>query len=248
MIRRPLIVGNWKMNGSRSSSIELVGDVANNFSTGGHVECVVCPPDVFLADVAAVLVGSDVGLGAQNVSQYEKGAYTGDVSASMLVEFTCAYVLVGHSERRACFSETSSQVAEKFVAAQGKGLTPILCVGETLAERKAERAFEVIAEQLDAVVEVAGLNALSSAVVAYEPVWAIGTGEVASPAQAQEMLAFIRGRLGEKADATRLLYGGSVSAENAAQLFEQQDIDGALVGGASLQAEQFMAICQIAET
>jgi len=248
VMRRPLVVGNWKMNGSRRSSIELAENIATSFSPGGRVECAVCPPDVFLADVAAALVDSDVGLGAQNVSQYEKGAYTGDVSASMLIEFTCAYVLVGHSERRACFGESSSQVAAKFVAAQGRGLVPILCVGETLAERQADRAFEVIAEQLDAVVEVAGLNALASAVVAYEPVWAIGTGEVASPAQAQEILAFIRGRLGEKADATRLLYGGSVNTESAAQLFEQQDIDGALVGGASLQAEQFMAICQIAET
>jgi len=248
VMRKPLVVGNWKMNGSRRSSIELAGNVANSFSIGGRVECAVCPPNVFLADVAAVLVDSDVGLGAQNVSQYEKGAYTGDVSASMLVEFTCAYVLVGHSERRACFGETSSQVAEKFVAAQGKELTPILCVGETLVERQADRAFEVIAEQLDAVVAAAGLNALAAAVIAYEPVWAIGTGEVASPAQAQEILAFIRGRLGEAAGTTRLLYGGSVNAENAAQLFEQQDIDGALVGGASLQAEQFMAICQIAET
>jgi len=248
-MRRPLVVGNWKMNGSRHSSIELAENIANSFSTGDcQIESAVCPPDVFLADVASALGASDVGLGAQNVSQYEKGAYTGDVSASMLAELGCRYVLVGHSERRACFGETSSQVAAKFVAAQGKGLTPILCVGETLAERQADRALEVIAGQLDAVVEVAGLDALSSAVVAYEPVWAIGTGEVASPAQAQEMLAFIRARLGEKADTVRLLYGGSVNAENAAQLFGQQDIDGALVGGASLQAEQFMAICQMAET
>ncbi len=249
VMRKPLVVGNWKMNGSRRSSIELAENIANSFGTGGgRVECAVCPPDVFLADVGLVLETGGVGLGAQNVSQYEKGAYTGDVSASMLAEFGCSYVLVGHSERRACFGETSSQVAAKFVAAQGKGLIPILCVGETLAERKAERAFEVIAEQLDAVVEAAGLNALVSAVVAYEPVWAIGTGEVASPVQAQEVLAFIRRRLGAKADTTRLLYGGSVNAENAAQLFEQQDIDGALVGGAALQAEQFMAICQMAET
>ncbi len=248
VMRRPLVVGNWKMNGSRSGSIELAGNIAKNFSAAdGRVECAVCPPDVFLADVAATLAGSGVGLGAQNVSQYEKGAYTGDVSASMLAEFGCTYVLVGHSERRACFGESSSQVAAKFVAAQSKGLIPILCVGETLAERQADRAFEVIAEQLNAVVETAGLDALMTAVVAYEPVWAIGTGEVASPAQAQEVLAFIRASLGEKADAVRLLYGGSVNAENAEQLFAQQDIDGALVGGASLQAEQFMAICQMAE-
>ncbi|MBQ0720732.1 MAG: triose-phosphate isomerase [Gammaproteobacteria bacterium] len=248
-MRRPLIVGNWKMNGSRHSSIELADNIARHFSAGdGRVECAVCPPHVFLADVASALGGSSVGLGAQDVSQFEQGAYTGDVSAAMLAEFSCTYVLVGHSERRACFGETSSQVAAKFLAAQGEGLTPILCVGETLAERQADRTLEVIAEQIDAVVEAAGLDALTSAVVAYEPVWAIGTGEVASPAQAQEILAFIRARLGEKANTVRLLYGGSVNAENAAQLFEQHDIDGALVGGAALQAEQFMTICQMAET
>ncbi|MEZ0121886.1 MAG: triose-phosphate isomerase [Candidatus Reddybacter sp.] len=247
-MRRPLVVGNWKMNGSRRSSIELAENIAKSFSAGdGRVECAVCPPGVFLADVALALSGSGVGLGAQNVSQYDSGAYTGDVSASMIAELGCSFVLVGHSERRACFGETSSQVAAKFVAAQGKGLTPILCIGETLAERQANRALEVIAGQLDAVVEAAGLDALVASVVAYEPVWAIGTGEVASPEQAQEMLAFIRVRLGEKAEALRLLYGGSVNAENAAQLFEQQDIDGALVGGASLQAEQFMAISRTVE-
>ena len=247
-MRRPLIVGNWKMNGSRRSSIALAEDIARRYrSSDGRIECAVCPPDVFLADVALSLSDSGVGLGAQNVSQYEKGAYTGDVSASMLVELSCTYVLVGHSERRACFGESSSQVAAKFIAAQGEGLTPILCVGETLIERRENRTLEVIAEQLDAVIEAAGLNALVASVIAYEPVWAIGTGEVASPVQAQEILAFIRARLGEKAAALRLLYGGSVSAENAAQLFEQQDIDGALVGGASLQAEQFMAISRMAE-
>ena len=247
-MRRPLVVGNWKMNGSRQSSIELAENIASSFRVGDRqIESAVCPPDVFLADVAAALGNSGVGLGAQNVSQFEQGAYTGDVSASMLADLTCSYVLVGHSERRAFFGETSAQVAAKFVAVQGKGLTPILCVGETLAERQADRTLAVIAEQLDAVVEAAGLDALFSAVVAYEPVWAIGTGEVASPAQAQEVLSFIRARLGEQAGAVRLLYGGSVNAENATQLFAQQDIDGALVGGASLQAEQFMAICQMAE-
>jgi len=237
------------MNGSRRSSIELAENIANSFrASDRHIESAVCPPDVFLADITSALAGSGVGLGAQNVSQFEQGAYTGDVSASMLAEMGCRYVLVGHSERRACFGETSGQVAAKFVAAQSKGLIPILCLGESLAERQAGRTLEVIAEQLDAVVEAAGLDAVSSAVVAYEPVWAIGTGEVANPAQAQEILAFIRARLGEKADTVRLLYGGSVNAENATQLFEQQDIDGALVGGASLLAEQFIAICQKAET
>ncbi|MBL4781522.1 MAG: triose-phosphate isomerase [Porticoccaceae bacterium] len=245
-MRRPLVVGNWKMNGTRRSSIELAEAIAKNFSSSS-VECAVCPPTIFLGDLASVFVGSEVCLGAQGVSQFEQGAYTGEVSADMLADFSCAYVLVGHSERRACFGETSSQVAAKFVAAQSKGLTPILCVGETLAERRSDRALEVIAGQLDAVVDAAGLKALSSAVVAYEPVWAIGTGEVASPTQAQEILAFIRARLGENAKAVRLLYGGSVNAENAAQLFGQQDIDGALVGGASLQAEQFLTICRLAE-
>lgn len=247
MMRRPLVIGNWKMNGSRGSAIELAQSISTHFSVT-RVECVVCPPDIFLADVALALGNSGVLLGAQNVSQFDQGAYTGDVSASMLQEFSCSYVLVGHSERRAYYGETSQQVAAKFIVAQSKGLTPVLCIGETLVDRQAGRTLEVIAEQLDAVVETAGLDALSSAVVAYEPVWAIGTGEVASPAQAQEILAFIRARLGEKASEMRLLYGGSVSPENAAQLFDQQDIDGALVGGASLKPEQFMAICQIAET
>ena len=247
-MRRPLVVGNWKMNGSRLGSIELAKDIVRSYGgVDGGVECVVCPSDVFLADVASVLLASGIGLGAQNVSQYEQGAYTGDVAASMLAELECAYVLVGHSERRAYFGETSDGVAAKFVAAQAQGLVPILCVGETLLERQANRALEVVAGQLDAVVELAGLEALSTAVIAYEPVWAIGTGEVASPEQAQEILAFIRARLGNKAAAVRLLYGGSVNAENATQIFEQQDIDGALVGGASLRVEQFMAICQMAE-
>ena len=247
-MRRPLVIGNWKMNGSRHSSVELAKGVASRFDAiAQEVEAVVCPPDVFLADVALALGGSAVGLGAQNVSQFESGAYTGDVSASMLAELGCSYAIVGHSERRACYGETSSQVAAKFATAQRKGLAPILCVGETLADREANKTLAVIREQISAVVEAVGLGALSSAIVAYEPVWAIGTGEVASPDQAQEVLAFIRTLLGEKADETRLIYGGSVSAENAAQLFEQEDIDGALVGGASLHAEQFMAICQMAE-
>ncbi len=248
MMRRPLVVGNWKMNGSRSGSIELSRSIADNFSVSeASYDCAVCPPNVFLADVAAMLGGSGVSLGAQNVSQYERGAYTGEVSASMLAGLGCGYVLVGHSERRIYFGETVQQVAEKFIAAQAGGLVPILCVGESLEERQQGRAFDIIAKQLDAVVEIAGVEALATAVIAYEPVWAIGTGEVASPGEAQEALAFIRARLGKTANAMRLLYGGSVSVENAVQLFRQQDIDGALVGGASLHAEQFMAICQMAE-
>ncbi|OUS10056.1 triose-phosphate isomerase [Gammaproteobacteria bacterium 53_120_T64] len=245
-MRRPLVVGNWKMNGTRRSSVELAEAIAENF-VSESVDCAICPPAVFLAELGAALAESGVCLAAQDVSRFESGAYTGDVSAAMLADFSCAYVLVGHSERRACFGEASALVAAKFVTAQGKGLIPILCVGETLAERQDGKTLEVIAEQLDAVIDAAGLEALSSAVVAYEPVWAIGTGEVASPAQAQEILAFIRARLGENAEAVRLLYGGSVNAKNAAQLFEQQDIDGALVGGASLQAEQFLTICRLAE-
>ncbi len=244
-MRRPLVVGNWKMNGSRSGSIELAQAISASFS-GTGVECVVCPPDVFLADIAVALSNTSIALGAQNVSQFDQGAYTGDVSASMLQEIGCTYVLVGHSERRAYFSESSQQVAAKFVAAQRKGLRPVLCVGETLIERQAGRTLEVIAEQIDIVVETAGLDAVSAAVVAYEPVWAIGTGEVAGPAQAQEVLGFVRSRLGEKAKSMRLLYGGSVNAKNAAQLFDQQDVDGALIGGASLQAEQFINICLLA--
>lgn len=244
-MRKPLVVGNWKMNGSRSSSIELAKAIASGLR-GTFVECGVCPPNVFLLDVATVVADSKVGLGAQNVSEFEQGAYTGEVSASMLRDMACAYVLVGHSERRAGFGETSEQVAAKFVAAQRAKLVPILCVGEVLAERQAGKAFEVIAGQLKAVLDVAGTDAIGSAVIAYEPVWAIGTGEVASPDQVQEVLAFIRNSVGSQGASVRLLYGGSVTAENAAELFEQPDVDGALVGGASLRAEQFVAICQVA--
>lgn len=233
------------MNGSRSSSIELAKAIASGLRDTS-VECGVCPPNVFLLDVATVVADSKVGLGAQNVSEFEQGAYTGEVSASMLRDMACAYVLVGHSERRAGFGETSEQVAAKFVAAQRAKLVPILCVGEVLAERQAGNAFEVISGQLKAVLDVAGTDAIGSAVIAYEPVWAIGTGEVASPDQVQEVLAFIRNSVGSQGASVRLLYGGSVTAENAAELFEQPDVDGALVGGASLQAEQFVAICQVA--
>ncbi len=186
-------------------------------------------------------------LGAQNLSEYDQGAYTGEVAGDMLVDVGCQMVIVGHSERRALFGETDASVARKFVAAEGCGLTPILCVGETLEQREADVTLDVIERQLQAVIDLAGVDALASAVIAYEPVWAIGTGKTASPEQAQQVHTAIRNRLGDAGAETRILYGGSVKAANAAEIFAQHDIDGALVGGASLNAEEFLEICQQTE-
>ena len=204
-----------------------------------------------LADVRRQLDGGRIGLGAQDVCAEESGAHTGEVSAAMLADIGCRYVIVGHSERRALYGESDELVARKFVAAGRHGLTPILCVGESLAEREGDATRAVILRQLDAVLATAGIGAFAAAVVAYEPVWAIGTGRTATPAQAQEVHALIRGRIGEK-DATisaslRVLYGGSVKAGNAAELFTMPDVDGGLIGGASLKADEFGSICAAAE-
>lgn len=202
---------------------------------------------MYIPELASSLEKTEIKLGAQNVSHLQKGAYTGEVSALMLKDFGCQYVIVGHSERRALYSENDVRVAEKFVAVQASGMTPILCIGELLQEREANCTEEVIARQLDAVIEMAGIKAFNQAVIAYEPVWAIGTGKTATPEQAQEVHEFIRLRLArhdnEAADNVRILYGGSVKADNAKQLFELADIDGGLIGGASLVAEDFLTIC-----
>lgn len=212
------------------------------------VDCAVCVPFPYLAQVQHELQGSSVKWGAQDVHQLAEGAYTGEVSASMLCDFGCHYVIVGHSERRSLYGESSQLVAEKFAAAQKAGLTPILCVGETLAQREEGITETVVAEQLDAVIAHSGVEALSKAVVAYEPVWAIGTGKTATPEQAQAVHAFIRQRVashdGQVAESLCILYGGSVKAGNAGELFAMPDIDGGLVGGASLVAEDFLAICK----
>ena len=244
--RGPLVAGNWKLHGSRAANARLLDAILAGLGDLGGVECAVCVPFPYLGETAARLSGSMLALGAQNVSEFASGAYTGEVAAPMLAESGCRYVLVGHSERRALFGETEGQVAAKFAAARKAGLTPILCVGETLAERDAARTQEVVARQLDAVLEVAGAPAFAGAVVAYEPVWAIGTGRTASPGQAQEVHAFLRSRLATRdalvAAQLRILYGGSVKPANAAEIFAMEDVDGGLVGGASLVAEDFLEI------
>lgn len=246
-MRRQIVAGNWKMHGSRAEAALLVDSIAAGFTGGLGVDCVVCPPFVYLHEVARQIRGTSVQLGAQDVCAEAQGAFTGEVSAAMLKDVGCQYVLVGHSERRALYGESDALVARKFAAALAKGLTPILCVGELLAEREASRTFEVIGRQLDAVLAICDVASLARAVIAYEPVWAIGTGLTASPEQAQQVHAFVRARIGARdatiAAAVPVLYGGSVKAGNAAELFAQPDVDGGLIGGASLKAEEFLAIC-----
>lgn len=235
-MRDRLVAGNWKMHGSRESNRVLLDAIV-----AADVPCAVCVPFPFLAQVAERLRGTRVAWGAQTVSEHPQGAFTGEVSAAMLGEFGSRYVLVGHSERRQLYGEGDAQVAAKFAAAQGAGITPILCVGETLVEREAGRTQDVVARQLDAVL---ARSELGGAVLAYEPVWAIGTGRTATPEQAQEVHGFLRQRVGER---TPILYGGSVKPDNAGAIFAMPDVDGGLIGGASLVAEDFIAICRMAE-
>ena len=247
--RRPLVAANWKMNGTLGSLRELVRDVAGG-AAKLHAEIVLCAPFPYLDEVQRGLSGTGLVLGAQNLSEHEAGAHTGEVSAAMLSDYNCRFVIVGHSERRSLYGETDAVVARKFRRAVAGGLIPILCVGERLEEREDGRTDEVVARQLDAVLKENGIEAFSKAVIAYEPVWAIGTGRTATPDQAQEVHAFIRLRLARHDDgvavALRILYGGSVKGTNAAELFAQADVDGGLVGGASLDAKEFLAICNAA--
>src|SRR5688572_2108391 len=251
-MRSKLIAGNWKSNGNLASNQQLLDAVRASTQGLRSTECAVCAPYPYLFQTQQALAGSTVAWGAQDVSPYGPGAYTGAVSAAMLLDFGCRYVLVGHSERRSIFGETDAVVGQKFEAALNSGLTPILCVGETLQEREAGITETVVGRQLAAVIDRAGVRALGKAVVAYEPVWAIGTGKTATPEQAQAVHAYVRGlvaaRAPEVADNLRLLYGGSVKAGNAATLFAMRDIDGGLIGGASLVAEEFIAICRAAES
>ncbi len=240
-MRERLVAGNWKMHGNRASNLALLEAVLGGIGGLKGVECAVCVPFPYLGEVAARLRGTPLGWGAQNLSEHLQGAYTGEVSAAMLAEFGCRYVLVGHSERRQLYGETDAAVAAKFAAAQAGGLTPVLCVGETLAERDAGKTEQVVARQLDAVLTRVKFG---GAVLAYEPVWAIGTGRTATPGQAQEVHGFLRKRL---SDATRILYGGSVKAANAAEIFAMPDVDGGLIGGASLVAADFVAIARAAQ-
>ncbi|MFZ0500640.1 MAG: triose-phosphate isomerase [Steroidobacteraceae bacterium] len=245
-MRRPIVAGNWKMHGTRSENARLIEEVTSRYPAKPAAECIVCPPYVYLQDVSRQLRDSAILLGAQDVCADLHGAFTGEVSAAMLRDVGCQYVIVGHSERRLLYRESDELVARKFGAAQAKGLIPILCVGEQLADRETGRTREVVTRQLDAVLELCGVQTLESAVIAYEPVWAIGTGRNATPEQAQEVHALIRARIGAR-DATiaagaRVLYGGSVKASNAAELFAMPDVDGGLIGGASLKADEFLAI------
>jgi triosephosphate isomerase (TIM) len=250
-MRQPFVAGNWKMHGSRADNARLVEAVIAGLSDRGAAECVVCPPAVYLADVGRALQGSRVRLGAQTVCAEPPGAFTGEIAVGMLRDLGCDYVIVGHSERRTLFAETDAQVARKFAAALAGKVTPILCVGEQLAERESGQTEAVIARQLDAVLALSGISAFATAVIAYEPVWAIGTGRTATPEQAQDVHRFIRGRLADHdakiAGLTRILYGGSVKAGNAADLFDRPDVDGGLIGGASLKAEEFLAIVAAAD-
>jgi triosephosphate isomerase len=249
-MRKPLVAGNWKMHGTRSENASLLTQLLDRLPEAPAADLMVCPPFVYLQEISRLLKDSDVGLGAQSLCAETVGAFTGEVSGAMLRDVGCNYVLVGHSERRQFYGENDALVARKFVAAQAAGLVPVLCVGETLDEREGGRTTEVVARQLDAVLGVSGAGALHSAVIAYEPVWAIGTGRTATPEQAQEVHAMIRARVA-LADAriageVRILYGGSVKASNARELFAMPDIDGGLVGGASLKADEFAQICAAA--
>ncbi len=249
-MRTKLIAGNWKMHGSKPEVRSLIGGILARLDPARSAEVMVLPPFPYIPLVQSLVDHTPVLLGAQDLNEHAFGAYTGDVSGSMLADWNCTHVLVGHSERRSIHREGNELVAAKFVAAQDSGLQPILCVGETLEEREAHRTNEVVGKQIAAVIDQAGISAFSRSIIAYEPVWAIGTGRTASPEQAQEVHAAIRAQLAQE-DATiggrvRILYGGSVKPDNAEELFACEDIDGGLIGGASLQAESFMSIYQAA--
>ncbi len=251
-MRKSLVVANWKMHGQKAEVTQLLSAIKDGIKAGVAIaeKVVICPPSLFLEQVEQELTGTNIAIGAQNAHPQTKGAFTGEVAFAMLKEFSCSYVIIGHSERRELFAETDKFVAEKFLAAQEQNLIPILCVGETQVQRENGLSQTIVLEQLQAVINEAGIEAFSNAVIAYEPIWAIGTGLTASPEQAQEVHTTLRSFLAELdktiADNITILYGGSVKANNAKALFEQADIDGALVGGASLDAEEFLTICAAA--
>jgi triosephosphate isomerase len=250
-MRRGMVVGNWKMNGSTAAIDVLLRELLAGTTHFDGADIAVCPPFPYLPQVSEFLQSSCISTGAQNVALEASGAFTGEVAAAMLKDLGCRYVIVGHSERRALHGETSAIVAQKFLQAQRESLIPILCVGETLEQREAGQTLSMVSEQLQCVIDAAGVAALQQAAIAYEPVWAIGTGKTATPAQAQEVHAHLRQLLESNnasvAQQVRILYGGSVKADNAAELFAEADIDGALVGGASLVAQEFAVISQAAE-
>lgn len=247
-MRSPIVAGNWKLNGSRESAGKLAREVSDSPVAG--VEVIVCPVSVHLSEVGQIVASTEVKLGAQNACAQEAGAFTGEVSTTMLAEYGCEFVIIGHSERRSLFGESDQDCALRHVAVKAAGLTPIFCVGESLDEREAGDTMTVVNRQLQAVFDAAGSSAFDNAVVAYEPVWAIGTGKTASPEQAQEVhqsiRQFVAAQSGQSADALRLLYGGSVNPGNASELFAKPDIDGGLIGGAALKSADFLSVCQAA--
>ena len=246
-----IVAGNWKMNASKSAVTQLLSGLKEGVAAVTNAQLVVFPPFPYLAQAQTELMGTGIHIGAQNICAADKGAFTGEVSLAMAKEFGVSYVLVGHSERRALYAEDDAQVAAKYVATQAMQITPILCVGETLEQRQQGGTLSVVSDQIQAVIDAAGGASFANAVIAYEPVWAIGTGLTASPAQAQEVHQAIRAHVAavapEQARGLKILYGGSVTAASAEELFAQADIDGGLVGGASLQADSFLAIGQAAK-
>ncbi|MDA8981648.1 triose-phosphate isomerase [Candidatus Thioglobus sp.] len=246
-MRKTIIAGNWKMNASKASVKSLIGGILSGME-GVNSEVLVCVPFPYMSQVESLIEGSNLKLGAQNININASGAFTGEVSADMIKDFGAKHVIVGHSERRNLYGETSSVVAEKMKAALGAGLAPLLCVGESLEQREAGKTETVVAEQINAVIELVGIESFDSIIIAYEPVWAIGTGMTATPEQAQAVHFFIRNLLGESseniAQKTPILYGGSMNAGNAVELISCPDIDGGLIGGAALKAEDFLQICK----
>lgn len=247
-MRKPLVAGNWKMNGSAESIKALLEGIKAGATDVANADIAVCAPAVYIPQVQSQLEGSVVAWGSQDVSVHESGAYTGELAPAMLLDFACKYAIVGHSERRTYHGESDELVADKVESARKAGLVPIFCIGETLEERESGITEEVCARQIDAVINKYGVEALGDAVIAYEPVWAIGTGKTATPEQAQDVHAFIRSRIAESsaevAEKVQILYGGSMKPGNAAELMAKPDIDGGLIGGASLNADDFLAIAK----
>jgi len=250
-MRKVLIAGNWKMNGSKASVESLIKGVVAGSSELKNVSLAVCPPFIYIPQVSEAVAGSAVGLGSQNISTQASGAFTGEISTDMIKDFGCTYSIIGHSERRTLYAETDEVVAEKFKVVKAAGLIPVLCIGETLEERETGVTEKVLARQLDAVIAVNGDDAFADCVIAYEPVWAIGTGKTATPQQAQDAHDFVRKHIAtanaENAQKVQILYGGSMNPANAAELLAQPDIDGGLIGGASLKPDDFLAICKAGE-
>jgi triosephosphate isomerase len=249
-MRRSLVIGNWKMHGTRASNSELIAAILAGLDGSQNCDAAVCVPFTAIAEASDAVADTSLALGSQNIADADQGAYTGEISASMLAEYACRYALVGHSERRQLYNETNELVAARYEHAIKGGIIPVLCIGETDEQREQSKTFDVIVEQLSAVIDHSGIDSFAKAVIAYEPVWAIGTGKTATPDQAQEVHAFIRKQIATHnstlADKVQILYGGSVKPDNAVDLFGKNDIDGGLIGGASLQADSFLGIINAA--